>query len=62
MPLIYSTSTATNLTQKPVVERKAILKRILSRQDTGRVRYTEHIAGEGEHLFQELEKRKLEGT
>ncbi len=27
----------------------------------GRVRYTDHIVGDGEHLFKELEKRKLEG-
>ena len=50
-----------DLSQKPVVERKTILKRILPRQHTGRVRYTEHIVGDGERLFQELEKRKLEG-
>ena len=50
-----------DLTQKPVVERKTILKRILPNQDTGRVRYTEHIVGDGERLFRELEKRKLEG-
>ena len=50
-----------DLTEKPVVERKAILKRILPKQDTGRVRYTEHIVGDGERLFRELEKRKLEG-
>lgn len=50
-----------DLSQKPVVERKTILKRILPRQHTGRVRYTEHIVGDGERLFQELEKRKLQG-
>ena len=50
-----------DLSQKPVVERKAILKRILRKQNTGRVRYTEHIVGDGERLFRELEKRKLEG-
>lgn len=50
-----------DFTQKPVVERKAMLKRILPKQDTGRIRYTEHIAGDGERLFRELEKRKLEG-
>ena len=50
-----------DLSQKPVVERKAILKRILPKQKTGRVRYTEHIVGDGEDLFRELEKRKLEG-
>jgi bifunctional non-homologous end joining protein LigD len=50
-----------DLSQKPVVERKTILRRILPNQDTGRVRYTEHIVGDGERLFRELEKRKLEG-
>jgi len=50
-----------DLTQKPVTERKRRLKRILPKSDTGRVRYTEHITGDGERLFRELEKRKLEG-
>jgi bifunctional non-homologous end joining protein LigD len=50
-----------NLTQKPLTERKRLLKRILPKSDTGRVRYTEHIVGDSEGLFRELEKRKLEG-
>ena len=50
-----------DLTQKPLTERKRILKRILPKSDTGRIRYTEHITGDGEQLFRELEKRKLEG-
>jgi bifunctional non-homologous end joining protein LigD len=50
-----------DLTQKPVTERKRLLKRILPKSETGRVRYTEHITGDGERLFRELEKRKLEG-
>jgi bifunctional non-homologous end joining protein LigD len=49
------------LTQKPVVERKDILKEILPKRDKGRVRHTEHIVGDGEGLFRQLEKRKLEG-
>jgi len=47
--------------QKPLVSRKALLKRILPRRDTGRIRYTEHIIGAGEELFAELERRQLEG-
>ena len=50
-----------DLTQKPVTERKRLLKRILPKRDKGRVRYTEHITGDGERLFRELEKRRLEG-
>jgi bifunctional non-homologous end joining protein LigD len=50
-----------DLTQKPVIERKRLLKRILPKSDTGKVRYTEHVVGDGEGLFRELEKRKLEG-
>jgi bifunctional non-homologous end joining protein LigD len=50
-----------DLTQKPVTERKRLLKRILPKTDTARVRYTEHMVGDGEYLFQELEKRRLEG-
>ncbi len=50
-----------DLTQKPLTERKRLLKRMLPKSDTGRVRYTEHITGDGKRLFRELEKRKLEG-
>ena len=45
----------------PPIERKAALRKILPKRDTGRVRCTEHIVGESEHLFQELERRHLEG-
>jgi bifunctional non-homologous end joining protein LigD len=50
-----------DLVQSPLVLRKAALKKILPRRNTGRVRYTAHIVGEGERLFQELEKKQLEG-
>ena len=50
-----------DLTQCPLVSRKATLKKILPKQNTARVRYTDHIVGEGERLFAELEKRRLEG-
>ena len=50
-----------DFTQRSLVERKAALKKILPRRDTGRIRYTEHVGGAGERLFDELEKRYLEG-
>ncbi len=50
-----------NLTQTPLISRKAALKKILPKRETGRVRYTEHVIGEGEGLFAELERRQLEG-
>jgi bifunctional non-homologous end joining protein LigD len=48
-------------TQRPLISRKAALKKILPKRHTARVRYTDHIVGEGERLFDELEKRRLEG-
>jgi ATP-dependent DNA ligase len=50
-----------DFTKAPLISRKAALKKILPRRNTGRVRYTDHIVGEGERLFQELEKKQLEG-
>jgi bifunctional non-homologous end joining protein LigD len=50
-----------DLTQCPLIARKAALKRILPKRNTGRLRYTEHIIGEGEQLFSELEEMQLEG-
>lgn len=50
-----------DLTKSPLIERKAALKKILPKSGTGRVRYTDHIVGDGEQLFRELEKRSLEG-
>jgi ATP-dependent DNA ligase len=35
--------------------------RIPPKSATGRVRYTDHVVSDGERLFRELEKRKLEG-
>jgi bifunctional non-homologous end joining protein LigD len=50
-----------DLTKAPLISRKVALKKILPRRNTGRVRYTDHIVGEGERLFQELDKKQLEG-
>lgn len=49
------------LTEQPLLKRKAALKRILPRRGTGRIRYTDHVIGDGEELFGELERRGLEG-
>jgi len=46
---------------KPLIERKATLKKILPRGTKVSLRYTDHIVGTGERLLAELEKRELEG-
>ena len=50
-----------DLTRLPLIERKAALKKILPKRDTGRVRYVDHIVGKGEQLFAELERQGIEG-
>lgn len=50
-----------DLTQYPLLARKAALKRILRKGITGRIRYAEHIEEQGERLFVELEALQLEG-
>jgi hypothetical protein len=50
-----------DLTQTPLISRNASLKKILPRLGTGRIRYTDHVVGDGERLFAELERRQLEG-
>ena len=50
-----------DLTSCPLIRRKALLKRILPRDNTGRIRFTDHIAGNGEGLFQKVEALNLEG-
>lgn len=49
-----------DVSQYSLVARKPALKRILRKARTGRIRYTEHIDGQGEHLFSELEAIQLE--
>jgi bifunctional non-homologous end joining protein LigD len=43
------------------VKRKALLKSILLKENTGRIRFTDHVSGSGERLFEKLEALKLEG-
>jgi len=50
-----------DLTGCPLIKRKALLKRILPKDNTGRIRFTDHIAGNGEALFEKLEALNLEG-
>ena len=50
-----------DLSQCPLIKRKALLKRILPRNNTGRIRFTEHISGNGEQLFKQIEALNLEG-
>jgi bifunctional non-homologous end joining protein LigD len=50
-----------DLRQKPLLERKTLLKNVLPRQAAERIRFTDHIIGHGERLFALLEKKGLEG-
>ena len=50
-----------DLTACPLTKRKALLKRILPKANTGRIRFTDHITGSGERLFEKLEALQLEG-
>jgi ATP-dependent DNA ligase len=45
----------------PLTVRKKALKKILPKSNTGRIRFTDHIAGKGKPLFEKLEALKLEG-
>ena len=50
-----------DLTRCPLIKRKALLRKILPKDNTGRVRYTDHISGSGERLFKKIEALNLEG-
>ena len=50
-----------DLTACPLTKRKALLKRILPKANTGRIRFTDHISGSGVRLFEKLEAFQLEG-
>jgi len=45
-----------DLTHIPLLIRKRLLKKVISKRSTSRLRYTDHIVGEGEKLFAELER------
>ena len=42
-------------------KRKTLLKRILPTDNTGRIRFTDHIEGSGERLFEKLDALQFEG-
>lgn len=50
-----------NLTACPLTARKALLKSILPKDNTGRVRFTDHVNATGERFFKKLEALQLEG-
>jgi len=50
-----------DLTRCPLTKRKQLLKKILPKDNTGRLRYTDHITGSGERLFKKIEALSLEG-
>jgi bifunctional non-homologous end joining protein LigD len=45
----------------PLLVRKTALRRILPKDNTARVRYTDHVLGEGKRLFSAVEGLQLEG-
>ena len=50
-----------SLTDHPLVERKAQLKRILPKSLAGRIRFTDHVVEQGLDLFAALESQEFEG-
>jgi bifunctional non-homologous end joining protein LigD len=50
-----------DLRELPLLKRKAALKRILRKTKNNRIRFTDHMIGEGLTLFAELERRGMEG-
>jgi len=50
-----------DLSACPLIKRKSLLKRILPKDNTGRIRFTDHMSANGEALFERLERLKLEG-
>jgi bifunctional non-homologous end joining protein LigD len=50
-----------DLRELPLLKRKAALKRILGKTKNNRIRFTDHVIGEGLALFEQLEERSLEG-
>jgi bifunctional non-homologous end joining protein LigD len=50
-----------SLTEVPLIERKAQLKRILPKGMAGRLRFTDHVLNRGLDLFAALEAQQLEG-
>jgi bifunctional non-homologous end joining protein LigD len=50
-----------SLTEVPLIERKAQLKRILPKGMAGRLRFTDHVLNRGLDLFAALEAQQFEG-
>jgi len=50
-----------DVTTCPLIKRKALLKKILPKDNTGRIRFTDHIICNGEALFKRVEALNLEG-
>jgi bifunctional non-homologous end joining protein LigD len=51
-----------DLTHLPLLERKTRLAKIIGRRNTGAIRYSDHIAGEGAKVFKAACKQGLEGV
>jgi bifunctional non-homologous end joining protein LigD len=50
-----------DLSRCPLIKPKELLRKILPKDNTGRVRYTDHITGCGERLFKKIKALNLEG-
>jgi hypothetical protein len=44
-----------------LIKRKALLKSILPKDNTGRVRFTDHVTGSGERLFEKARSLETRG-
>ena len=49
-----------DLREMPLLERKRILKQLLSRRDHG-IQFVDHLAGNGAHIFEHACRMGLEG-
>jgi len=49
------------LERRPLEERKAVLKKLVGSRSTGRIRFSEHIEGNGQAFFSEACRAGLEG-
>ena len=51
----------TSITRLPLAERKALLKKIVGRRKTSRIRYVDHVEGHGDMLLEHAAQLGLEG-
>ena len=50
-----------SLARKPLLERKALLRALVGRRKTSRIRYADHVMGNGRAFFEQAQRLGLEG-